>query len=212
MLSFLGNAQESIDNLSKTFLNLGVKSIQVEKTAKGLEYTFVTVKKCYINASKVDLKRYKIVNVENNYFLLDSENQDINYKYSISLNTKTQTASYVTPLYKGDLNSALEELYNDKDFVFLYLFLREINLDSTQDFARFDNSQANNINGGCSFWDTYYSVGIGASDAAALANLNYVMSNSIQDGDFDGCTKISTKPEYSTYLGIHISTITWCCK
>jgi hypothetical protein len=59
-----------------------------------------------------------------------------------------------------------------------------------------DNSKKINLNSTlankapCSFWNTYYSIGVGLTKSAAQADLEYEVQDAINSGDANGCTKM----------------------
>lgn len=199
-------AQNPIDRLTLNSFCLGIKEIKTNQN----EYSFITFKKSFINATSIDAKNFKIRHSGNTYSLTDDLNPEVSNKYTISLDSHNSISQIVTPYYSGrmELN---EELLNDYHFVFLYLFISELYTDPQTEKLSYDSFTVFSQRLGCSFWNTYYSVGIGASDAGALAHLNHTANNALHSGDLNGCTLLSTKPEFSSHFGVHIASIAWCC-
>lgn len=211
----LSFGQNSINMLSLDFLHLGVKQIDVNVKDIDREYSFVTFKRAYINTRLIDANRFKITQKGNVYFLSDDMDRSINNKYSIEVNSRGQILNVATPYYKGNIEKLDEKLLDDSNFIFLVLFVSELNTTvsnqlSYNSFYNFSNES----NSGCSFWDTYYSVGVGASTEGANSHLVYVINQSIKNGELKGCTLLNNKPENTTVAFglVHLATVTWCCK
>ncbi len=210
-------SQDVINNLTVNFFHLGIKEIDLKKTEKGSEYSFVSFKKSYINNVFIDAKRFKVVSIDKTFFLQDELNSGINDNYSITVNDKKEISNIATPTYQGRIENIDQKLFDDVNFVFLYLFSNELFNDLNSPKISYDTFSRTSVSAsgggavGCSFWDTYYSVGVGMSEAGAISHLNYVTNQAIQNGDLNGCTLISKKAEVDSYMGVHVATITWCC-
>lgn len=202
--------QNPIDKLTLHSFYLGIKEIGIHQTSNDLTYSFNTFKKGYINVTLLDVKRFKVKYSNNTYFLTDELDSKTNNKYSITVDSQKSISTITTPHYTGEM-ILTEQLTNDYHFVFLYLFLSELHGKSDMERIDYNSYLSTGNRLGCSFWNTYYSVGIGISDAGALSHLNYTANQALHAGDLNGCTLLSTKPEFSSHFGVHMATIAWCC-
>lgn len=190
--------------INESLIKLGAREIVEEKYNSKTIYHFETYRNFILHGKSIDLSKYKFIKKNDMIFL--SNNQ--NYKIKMSNNQP-----YIfTPNYEGFVKDN-QKVFFDSNAVMLMLFIIDYN---SSDQAKIDAKTIFNHTSkslGCSVWNTYYSVGVGANKAGALSNLEYVANDAISDGDLNGCSLLSSRAETSCAWdsSLCVSTIAWCC-
>lgn len=191
---------ETTNKVSSLFLNLGISEIDVKVKDNQKVVSLTSEKEFGFNGDAVNLSNYS-VSVSNKLIIL---NEDNNFKAGIVENK----AFIMTPDYTGFYDEAdLITRENVKTFVLIGYLNELLYTKEKFSFTETSNSLAK---GGCGFWDTYYSVGVGLTPTTAKANLEYSMEEDISSGDADGCTKIG-KPEAVPLTNGTVQVQGWCC-
>jgi hypothetical protein len=114
----------------------------------------------------------------------------------------------VTPDYTGFYDEAdLITRENVKTFVLIGYLNELLYTKEKFSFTETSNSLAK---GGCSFWNTAYSVGVGVTPTSAKANLEYSLEKDVSSGAAAGCTKIGhPEPVPLTHETVQVQA--WCC-
>lgn len=192
--------KKSTDLVSPFFQNLGGTEIIVTNNSFETKYRAVSKKQFKFQGKFTSLSDYA-VKLKDGFIVLESDNG-----YKISLNN--DIAYIVTPEFSGNINEANEvkTLKNIKTFILL-TYLKEITSDNSKKI-NLNSTLANKTP--CSFWNTYYSIGVGLTEAAAQADLDYEVQDAINSGDANGCTKIGN-PEPVALSGGTVWAQAWCC-
>jgi hypothetical protein len=191
---------ETTNKVSSLFLNLGISEIAVKEKDNQKIVSMTSEKEFGFNGDAVNLSNYSI-NVNNKLIIL---NEDDKFKAGIVENK----AYIITPDYTGFYDDAdLITRENVKTFVLIGYLNELLYTKEKLSFTEASNSLAK---AGCSFWDTYYSVGVGLTPGTAQANLEFSMAEDISSGDADGCTKIG-EPEAVPLTNGTVQVQGWCC-
>jgi hypothetical protein len=191
---------ETTTVFSRNLLKLGVSKI----IRTGSEFSFSTVK---------DFRIYdQFYNMSN--YLFDYSDNTLKFKnnsaYEIfSINNELYLSC---PSYEGlvrDLDA--EVVKNDKNLIFLMTFLGEMTAEQSEKIEYEDGVAEENARygGGCSFWNTYYTYGVGANGAAAYANFVHNFWDDVLN-HYENCRNIGGA-EHSTIGMIHYYTMAFCC-
>ncbi len=169
---------ESTSEVSSIFLNMGVTEINVTNMTTSKIYSFVDKKSFYINGESVNLSKYEIV-LENNMIHLNTND-------NLNLSIKNNKPYIVSDSYVGFPN---DRFYNSIDFNILLLTMNEL---ITEVELKFDSNDflLSKDSARCSFWNTYYVYGTGASQSVAQANLTAEIED--YSSDLAGCTEIGS--------------------
>lgn len=62
----------------------------------------------------------------------------------------------------------------------------------------------------CSFWNTYYSYGVGLSESASEANFQFNNQNDLNGGDLIGCVSLG-ESEHTSLGVVHYHIQANCC-
>ena len=196
---------ESTNLLSKMIINLGVKEIEKNGNYFSLK-TFRTFK---IQDKFVDLSE---IEFEYSNYILSFKNDKSYQIYSVA------NKFYVeTPNYNGVLeNITAERINNDKKLFYLLLFFGEFsdsNSKTNFETVQIEHQEEYSTSGtGCSFWNTYYSVGIGINQAAADANFIHNVKSDIL-GEYSShshCWSLGL-PERSNLAHVYYVSQAYCC-
>lgn len=186
----------STDSITELSFNLGASGINISSE----NVNFKTKKGFYFSGTYYDLKDFSFRIEENSITLLN------NLKYSIELNENV--IYFTTPEYHGILDENNIDFQRDINVFVLRLIMNELHIDSHKD------SFANKIytsGASCSFWNTYYCVGIGATQSAAIADMNYEIADSQASGELLGCVKLGRAEPVSLSGGLAWATA-FCCR
>ncbi len=171
----------STKRVSDIFFNAGVVEVLVSKRDKDkFIYNFQTKKYFYINGEKVDFKNIQII-FDKNFIYLKN---DPKFKMSLIDNKPFVVSNNYVGFPKP-------EFYHNSTFNILLLFLNEmitVGSDKEESEIKIQNK---NVDGGCSFWNTYYVYGTGVSQNAAEANLQSEIGVHTGSGGLvEGCTPL----------------------
>ncbi|MDD3004964.1 hypothetical protein [Flavobacterium sp.] len=193
--SFISCSEHSTDLETKENVN-----VEQQFLAKKTVYTLHDYK-VLIGNTAIQLGDYS--------FTIDDSNNEValvNFSgYSIRMVGSTPIIS--TPTYTGAVASH-PNLAHDVPALILTFLLEDL------EGNHYDGNNASIVHssgasGGCSMWDTYYTIGFGFSSAASMANcVQLVKDNALE---FDGCTEMG-EMETTDKWGIYKSVITWCCR
>lgn len=187
--------------LSKGFINLGAKSIDV----KGNILKVITFKNFKLSGETVNLSDYEFTYDSN---ILSFKN-DNSYKIYVDANK----IFVETPEYNGELPKMNGKLFaNDQKLKMLVIFTTEIMQDKSKkiSFEDFSKEQIASKVGSCSMWNTVYSVGIGLNGSAAWADYHFHQTNDITSNQLDGCSPIGN-PSLDSFSNVYYVTRAWCC-
>lgn len=65
--------------------------------------------------------------------------------------------------------------------------------------------------GSCSFWNTYYCIGFGLTQSAAIADMNYEIADSMASGELLGCVQLGSAQPVAFSNGTMWATA-FCCR
>ena len=190
--------------LSRNIIGLGAKSIDI---SNGI-IKFDSFKGFKINGNIEYLSSY-IFSYKNN--ILEFKNTDKYKLYSIS-----NTFYIESPSFKGKLLEMPQDLFNnDKNLTILIVVLGELTETNNKKvdyniISKLATSNNQAKDGGCSFFSTMYSVGVGLNASAAWSNYHFHESNDISSGQLDGCSPIGN-PELSNIGVAYYVTRAYCC-
>jgi len=192
--------KKSTDLVTPFFQNLGGTEIIVTNDSFGTKYKAESKKKFKFNGKFSSLSDYTVI-LKDGFIVLENDE-----RYKISLNN--DIAYIKTPEFSGNINEAneIKSLKNIKTFILL-TYLKEITSDNSKKIS-LNSTLANKAS--CSFWNTYYSIGVGLTEAAAQADLQYEVQDAINSGDANGCTKIGGA-EAVAFSGGIVWAQAWCC-
>lgn len=191
---------ETTSKVSNLFFNLGISKVDVTKENDVKNISLTSEKQFSFRGNSTNLSNYS-VKVNDKIITLNEDNR---YKIGI----KNEKAYIITPDFSGFYDEAnLSVKQNVKTFVLLG-FLNEL----VYDKEKLDISKISNLalRGGCSFWDTYYSVGVGITPTTAKADLQASMEDDISEGETEGCTKIGG-PGAVSFTNETVYVQAWCC-
>lgn len=196
---------ESTKLLSKTIINLGVKEIE----KNGNFYSFKTFRTFKIQDRFVNLSEFEF---EYSDHIL-SFKKDKSYQiYSVANQFYLKT-----PTYNGMLeNITAERINNDENILYLLLFFGEFTNDSSRttfETVQIEHQAEYSTSGtGCSFWNTYYSVGIGLNQAAADANFIHNLKDDMWNeySSHTHCWSLG-RPEKSNFAHVYYVSQAFCC-
>ncbi|MFN4764114.1 hypothetical protein ACKGJN_13375 [Gillisia sp. Q332] len=190
----------STDLVTPFFQNLGGTEIIVTNNSFETKYRAESKKQFKFNGEFSSLSDYAVI-LKDGFIVLESDE-----RYKISLNN--DIAYIKTPEFSGNINEVNEvkTLKNIKTFILL-TYLKEITSDNSKKI-NLNSSLANKAS--CSFWNTYYSIGVGLTESAAQADLEYEVQDDINSGDANGCTKIGGQEAVSLSGGT-VWAQAWCC-
>ncbi len=208
-LSKFIQVSETTDLLSEPFLNFGISEMVVEQKKEILHFS---VKKAN-NGSKNEQQGYQNISINNH-------NIDLSY-YEVILKDEflsigdfkitifNKEPFIVTPRYTGTLSNA--EALDDIESNVLLLYL----IDLTSNTRNKQSTSNIILKSGCSFWNTWYSVGVGINSAAAMANLEHNRCNDFMNGGdlSEGvCTPIGL-PDTTALVddSFSVATQAFCC-
>lgn len=182
------------------FQNLGGTEIIVTNDSFETKYRAVSKKQFKFDGEFTSLSDYAVT-LKNGFIVLESDE-----RYKISLNN--DIAYIKTPEFSGNINEVNEvkTIKNIKTFILL-TYLKEITSDNSKKI-NLNSTLANKAP--CSFWNTYYSIGVGLTKSAAQADLEYEVQDAINSGDANGCTKIG-EPEAVGFSDGTVWAQAWCC-
>lgn len=192
---------ETTSVFSRNLLKLGVSKI----IRTGSEFSFSTVKDFRIYNQFYNMSNYVFDYSDNTLRFKDNSSYEI-----FSINNEMYL---VCPGYEGLLKDvATEVVNNDKNLIFLLTFLGEMTAEQSEKIEYEDGVAEENarFGGGCSFWNTYYTYGIGANGAAAYSNFIHNFWDDVLH-HYKNCTNIGGV-EHSTIGIVHYYTLAFCCK
>ena len=139
------------------------------------------------------------------------EAPNLNENYYLTLDSKEEVFIH-TPNYQGALNSLPIDFQKDINVFILKFYLNEIltNADKKITFTERQNIEAS-LRGSCSFWNTYYCVGIGLTQSAAIADMNYEIADSQASGELLGCVQLGPA-EPVAFSGGTMWATAYCCR
>ena len=113
-------------------------------------------------------------------------------------------------------NITAERINNDEKLFYLLLFFGEFsdsNSKTNFETVQSEHQEEYSTNGtGCSFWNTYYSVGVGLNQAAADANFIHNVKSDIL-GEYSShshCWSLGA-PERSNFAHVYYVSQAYCC-
>lgn len=201
---------KSTSLVSEILYNTGLESITVNKKEKNLTYDFESKNKkqhqnLIVNGMYIDLFDKSYI-LENDYIYLNG-NKEI--KLTFVGNEPFVKSNNFTGYLRDNV-----ELINDRNLIALLIVMNEITLNESSKFITLQDNNRNpnppSIERPCSFWNTYYSVGIGLNSSAAWSNYHYNNQNDTNSGDLIGCEAIGD-PEHTSLGVVHYVTRAYCC-
>lgn len=187
--------------ISEFFFNIGVKKITVEEKSIGLSYKFETSKNFNACGKSIDFSSKEFILKDNLIY------EKSNPEYSV---TFKDNAYFIFSPSNNDYLEMFTNFGESEEITSLVVFLHEIILENSVK-TEFDTHMQNfDLRGGCSFWNTYYLIGAGATTSAANANLVYVMATDDFVNGFT-CRKLNSSPDVTNWGGFYTSTNTYCC-
>ncbi|UMB60413.1 hypothetical protein MHL31_15180 [Lutibacter sp. A80] len=194
--------KKSTDFVTPFFQNLGATEIIVTKNTMGTNYKASSKKQFKFNGEFHSLSDFTVI-FKDGYIVLERDE-----RYKISLNDNN-IAYIVTPEFSGYINQSneIKSLKNIKTFILL-TFLKEITSNNSKKI-NLELSLANKT-ASCGYWNTYYSIGVGLTEPAAQADLEYEVQDAINSGDANGCEKIG-EPSAIPFSGGTVWAQAWCC-
>lgn len=189
--------------LSKNIINLGVKEIIKD----GSFFTLKTFKPFKIQDRFETLSKYEFEYSDNTLSFKGDNSYQI---YSIGGDFYANI-----PNYNGLLSEINQEtLNNDEKLFYILAFLAE--LDESEDFktdyTTVEDEHSRMYAGGCSFFNTYYTVGMGLTAGAANANFLHNLWSDL-DGEYSNhrsCRNLGGAE--STHVGhIYVTSMAFCC-
>lgn len=190
-------------NLSENIINLGVNEIVKD----GNFFTLKTFRPFKIKDRFESLSKYKFEYSDNTLGFKGDNSYQI---YSIGGQFYADT-----PNYNGLLSEMNQEtLNNDEKLIYLLVFLGELDEseDLKTDLATVEGEHSRMYGGGCSFWNTHYTVGAGLTAGAANANFLHNLWDDL-DGDYSeykSCRSLGSAE--STHVGhVYITSMAFCC-
>lgn len=201
------NVSESTALLTQGFIDKGVSYVEVNKTNSSINYSFKTYKVFQILNKVVDYSNYDFTLKGNTFSFSNSKN------YSIFL--KEEDLFINTPNYHGLLSNYAQHNNFDLPSVILIFAYEELSAteDKKIDFNKYAK-EASNSRVFCSFWNTYYVYGLGATEGVANSNLASEIVYYTNNGDLNGCTALggsSTSCAFSGGLGC-VAVQGYCCQ
>lgn len=193
----LARINKSTNLVSDLSFNLGAYEMDVTNNI----YSFKTKKGFVFNKYYYDLANFKFKIEENKLILIDNE------KYSLSLD---DSLFFTTPSFKGELNIGNVDFQNDINVLVLRIARHDILEEGIME--TFDNKlPPMSQTGTCSFWNTYYCVGVGGNQSAAIANMNYEIQDSLNSGELTNCQQLGQAEPVSLTGGLAWATA-YCCR
>jgi len=182
------------------FQNLGGTEIIVTNNSLETKYSAESKKQFRFNGDFSSLSDFSVI-LKDGFLVLENDE-----RYKISLNN--DIAYITTPEFSGNINKAndVKSLKNIKTFILL-TYLKEITSDNSKKIT-LESTLSNKAS--CSFWNTYYSIGVGLTQTAAQADLQYEVQDAINSGDANGCTQIGGA-EAVAFSGGTVWAQAWCC-
>lgn len=187
--------------MSEFFFNIGVKKINVEEKSIGLSYKFETTKNFIVSGKSIDFSSKEFILKDNLIFEKSHPDYSITFKDGAYFIFSPSNNNYLEKFTKFGENEEITSLV---------IFLHEIILVNGVK-AEFDTHMQNyDSRIGCSFWNTYYLVGAGATTSAANANLQFIIATDDFVNGFT-CRKLNSSPDVTNWGGFYTSTNTYCC-
>jgi|GEM_PF-2477654 len=191
---------KSTDLITDLSFNLGASNIILESNI----VKFDSKKGFYFSGKYFDLKNFTF-KIDNNKLTLMN-----NSKYSIEIN---ENLIYLTNEYSHFLiNEKNIELQRDINIFVLRIMLNELFIEKEKE--SFSNKlppdgEGNGVS--CSFWNTVYCVGVGLTQSAAIADMNYEIADAQASGDLLGCVKLGNAEAVAFSGGLAWATA-YCCR
>lgn len=158
----------------------------------GIVYSADVFKHFYFRGQKVFLSDFIVKRYDDTIIL--------NERYSIE--KKVNGEIFIkTPSYVGNFKEMPVEYKKDLNVFILEFYLNEIY--STDKSTFNDKTKNNNGSRPCSFWNTYYCVGVGLTQSAAIAE-------STASGDLINCEKLGPA-EAVPFTGGTVWATAYCC-
>lgn len=193
--------------ISESFFNLGVIKIKVVKNESEITYLFETTSSFVIQGKNVNLSTKEFVLKDNFIY----EKSSPNYSISILNNEYyIETVNYEGFLKDYKVFDESENSESNLKISLLLLFLNEIKMDKeakleyTLHVENFELSAR-----GCSIANTKYVYGIGLTQAAATANLEFSIDDEQNGGRLD-CRRLGTT-SITNWGGFYTAMNTYCC-
>jgi hypothetical protein len=195
--------KKTSDNLTDFAYNLGVNKINVTNDGNILIYNINSSKEFIFRGEKINIGDYSIKLFENKISLNDNYYLTLNSNKEIFMNT---------PNYQGALNSMPIDFQKDINVFVLKFYLNEISTKANEKitFSERQNLEAS-LRGSCSFWNTYYAIGIGLTKSAAIADMNYEIADSMASGELLGCVQLGGA-EAVAFSGGTMWATAFCCR
>lgn len=201
---------KSTENVSTLFFNAGISSVNLEKhenvmfiNANKNNLSKETYSKILLNGIETELSEFEII-LRDQFISLSN---DLQTKLTL-VNNKPYI---VTKDYSG-LIGEKPELLENQNVLVLLMFLNEIVTSDTNKMLYQDQVSRREAPGyerPCSIWDTWYSVGVGLNESAAMSNFEYSNQNDLEN-DLVGCVALGG-PESSSFGVLHYVTQSYCC-
>ncbi|NNF34008.1 MAG: hypothetical protein HKN68_07860 [Saprospiraceae bacterium] len=200
----------STDKISKLFFNAGVAKIEVKEVNSSLTFTplISSLEHFYnravlLNNHQVDLTDYTVS--------MESGSLHLNNDKSVRLTIKDKKPFVISDHFTGYLEGN-HSMIQDREVSLLLIFLNELTMSSEskvvfeEEIREIDDNYRM-----CSFWDTYYSVGVGLNKSAAYANFEHNLLGDLTVGGMgQNCTAIGP-PEHTSLGVVHYYTMAFCC-
>lgn len=195
----------STDLTTDTFFNMGVRSINVSQNSDAITYTFDAYRDFELNGTTYSYGPKRFILKDEALFEAGDPSTAIVYR---NRDFYVRTGGSETPLRQ------MTNFGENNNIAALVILTHQLTADPLTTTSYSNHVAAFSSGGGCSFWDTYYVFGIGMTDAAASADLEYSMAHSSYAHN-SHCTKLNTRPQASHLsVGIfEVSTLTntYCC-
>lgn len=206
--------RSSTESVSPLFFQAGISKIEVSKIDNSIVFMPSNtteqrhgLKNILLNGHSVLLSDY-VVRLENGALYLNDQKD-------LQMTLKGDKPYLISDMYTGYLEDN-NELLLDKNVSVLFTFLNELIISQDQKvlyseaMSNIETMEANNKTA-CSFWDTYYSYGIGLNKAGAYANFEHNLLDDLTDGGMGAnCTALGP-PEHTSIGVAHYYTMAFCC-